>query len=147
MSGQFRTLAVFSVKDLTVIENFTFEYFSSVSLHCPNLCLFIPHTSQNLSVEPDAGKNPKLGCHSIEVAQDFCLPWIRLAPVEILRGVKVRKAFRSKAYEAEAEAVEMCKDVALTSRIAVLEPGAPQHTFLLQDSESSSWNRESVSKG
>ena len=29
----------------------------------------------------------------------------------------------------------MCKDIALTARIAVLEPGATQHTLLLQDSE------------
>ena len=79
----------------TVIENSTFEYFSSASLHCPNLCVLIPSTSQNLRVEPDVGKNPKLGCHSIEVAQDFCLPRICLAPVEILRGIKVIRAFQS----------------------------------------------------
>ena len=132
--------------DLTAIENFTFEYLSSVSLHCPSLCVLIPHTSQNLCVEPYIGKNPKLGCHRIEVAQDFCLPWICLAPVEILRLIKVRRAFQSKkAYEAEAEAVEMCKDIALTAWIAVLEPGAPHHHLLLQDSESISLNKGKIS--
>lgn len=29
----------------------------------------------------------------------------------------------------------MCKDIALTARIGVLEPGATQHTLLLQDCE------------
>ena len=50
--------------------------------------------------------------------------------------MKFRTAFHlPKAYEAEAEAVEMCKDIALTARIGVLEPGASQHTLLLQDCE------------
>ena len=51
----------------------------------------------------------------------------------------------SYAYKAEAEAVEMCKDVALTAWIAVLEPGATQHPLLLQDSEAISWKRGKIS--
>ena len=39
------------------------------------------------------------------------------------------------AYEAEAEAVEMRKDIALTTRIAVFVPGATQKALLLQDGE------------
>ena len=38
-----------------------------------------------------------------------------------------------KAYQAKAEAVEMRKDVALTTWIAVLVPGTTQHALLLQD--------------
>ena len=57
----------------------------------------------------------------------------------------MRRALQSKAYKAEAEAVEMCKDVALTAWIAVLEPGATQHPLLLQDSEAISWKRGKIS--
>ena len=38
-----------------------------------------------------------------------------------------------RPHKEEAEAAEMCEDIALTAREAVLQPGAPQHALLLQD--------------
>ena len=43
-----------------------------------------------------------------------------------------------RAYQAEAEAVKMCKDIALTTGVDVLQPGPSQRTLLLQDGESAS---------
>ena len=49
-----------------------------------------------------------------------------------------------RPHKEEAEAVEMCEDIALTAQETVLQPGAPQHALLLQDGESVSGKYQKI---
>ena len=101
----------------------TFENLSSSGLHCPHLCLLIPNTSHNLDVESYVGKNSKLCGDSVEVVPDFFLARIRLAPVQILRRkdrIEKNTFYIVRAYKEE----EVYKDIALATRVTVLQPGA-----------------------